>query len=270
MGEGRRVALVTGASTGIGRATGKALVKAGWQVYGTSRRPVDAVVDGMRMVACDVTDDSSVQEAVQTVLANGSGVELLVNNAGVGLLGGLEESSSVQAHAIFDVNVLGVVRMIKAVLPTMRQQGSGRIVNVSSVLGFLPAPYSALYSSTKHAVEGLSESLDHELRGMGIRVTLVEPAYTRTEFETNLIQPDQKLSVYDDARAGAGELMREVMLVADPAELVAGVVVKAATAKSPRHRYTAGKIARRVSVLRRFVPEAAFDRSLRKQLRLQD
>ena len=262
------VALVTGTSSGIGKAIAAALLTAGYEVYGTSRRPATTSVDGIRMLACDVTDDQSVQAAVEALTASSEGIQLLVNNAGVGLLGGLEESSIAQAQAIFDVNLFGAIRMTKAVLPHMRKQGSGRIINISSVLGFLPAPYSALYSSTKHALEGLSESLDHELRGFGIRVSLVEPAYTRSGFEANLFEPDEKLSIYDGARSNANALMREVMLQADSPELVANAVVKAATASIPRHRYTAGKIAKQVSLLRRFVPEGAFDRSLRKQLRL--
>jgi short-subunit dehydrogenase len=109
---------------------------------------------------------------------------------GVGLLGAAEESSIAQAKALFDVNVFGVLRVTNAVLPAMRRQGKGRIINVSSVLGLIPAPYLALYASTKHAVEGYSESLDHEVRSFGIRIVLVEPAYTRTSFEDNTIAPD--------------------------------------------------------------------------------
>src|SRR5690349_3978546 len=115
-------------------------------------------------------------------------IDLLVNNAGIGLLGAAEESSTAQAQGLFDVNVFGVLRMTNAVLPAMRLQRKGTIINVSSVLGLIPAPYSALYAATKHAIEGYSESLDHELRTFGIRVALVEPAYTRTSFEENIVR----------------------------------------------------------------------------------
>ena len=158
--------------------------------------------DGVTMLTCDVTDDASVAKLVDDVLAKAGRIDLLVNNAGMGLLGGAEESSIAQAQALFDVNVFGVFRVTNAVLPAMRRQGKGRIVNLSSVQGFIPAPYFALYSSTKHAIEGYSESLDHELRPFGIRVSLVEPAYTRTSFEDNLAKPDQLLDIYDSARAG--------------------------------------------------------------------
>jgi NAD(P)-dependent dehydrogenase (short-subunit alcohol dehydrogenase family) len=183
------VALVTGASTGIGRATTKALQNAGFRVFGTSRRAATEGYDGVTMLTCDVTDDASVAKLVDDVLAETGRIDLLVNNAGMGLLGGAEESSIAQAQSLFDVNVFGVLRVINAVLPTMRRQGKGRIVNLSSVQGFVPAPYFALYSSTKHAVEGYSESIDHELRPFGIRVVLVEPAYTRTS--SKIISPNR-------------------------------------------------------------------------------
>jgi short-subunit dehydrogenase len=150
----------------------------------------------------------------------------------------------------------------------MRRQRAGRIVNISSVMGLIPAPFMALYSASKHAVEGYSESLDHEIRASGIRVVLVEPAYTRTAFEGNVYQADQQLDVYRSARTNAEGVLREGMKTADTPELVARAVVKASTEANPHRRYTAGRTARQVSLLRRFVPESAFDRSLRKQMRL--
>lgn len=262
------VALVTGASSGIGYATAKALQNAGFRVFGTSRRAATERSDGVTMLTCDVTDDASVAKVVDEVLAKAGRIDLLVNNAGIGLLGGAEESSTAQARALFDVNVFGVVRVTNAILPTMRRQGNGRIVNLSSVLGLIPAPYSALYASTKHAVEGYSESLDHELRTLGIRVVLVEPAYTRTSFEENLAKPDRLLDIYDSARAGMNVTLRNAIETGDAPEVVAETILKAATATLPRRRYAAGKMAKQVSLLRRFVPEAAFDKSLRKQNRL--
>jgi short-subunit dehydrogenase len=259
------VALVTGASSGIGRATAKALQRAGYRVFGTSRRVTAEKSDSITMLACDVTDDQSVANLVERVLADAGRIDLLVNNAGIGLLGGAEESSAAQARALFDVNVFGVLRVTNAVLPAMRRQIKGTVVNVSSVLGLIPAPYSALYAATKHAIEGYSESLDHELRTFGIRVVLVEPAYTRTSFEENLVKPDQLLDVYDSTRAGMNEVLRKAMTIGDAPEVVARTILEAATASSPRRRYAAGKMARQVSFLRRFVPESAFDKSLRKR-----
>jgi len=262
------VAIVTGASTGIGQASAKALRQAGFRVFGTSRRAIAIAAEGIEMVTCDVTDDASVRAAVDHVLGVTGRMDALVNNAGTGLLAGAEESSVGQAQALFDVNLFGVIRMTNAVLPIMRDQKAGRIINISSVLGLIPAPFSALYSSTKHALEGYSESLDHEVRTFGIRVCLLEPAYTRTSFVQNMVFPDRRLDAYASARTRTSALMHEVMKTADNPRVVAERVVEAATTASPRRRYTCGKIARQVRVLRRFVPERMFDKSLRKQMGL--
>ena len=237
------IALVTGASSGIGLVTAKALRRDGYRVFGTSRKPMSDTPDGITMLICDVTDDASVQAVVDEVLSRTGRIDLLVNNAGIGLLGGAEESSAAQAKAVFDVNVFGVLRMTNAVLPAMRRQRRGRIINLSSILGLIPAPYNALYASTKHAIEGYSESLDHEVRTQGIRVVLVEPGVTRTSFEENITRPDQPLPVYETIRAYAEQLMRDVIEKGDAPEVVAAAVVRAANAILPKRRYTAGKAA---------------------------
>src|SRR5881397_863096 len=247
--ETRPVAIVTGASGGIGEATARALHTAGYRVFGTYRRPPATRSPGIEYLACDVTSDESVKAAVGEVLSKTGRIDLLVNNAGVGLFAGAEESSLEQAKSLFDVNLFGVNRMTKAVLPAMRQQGSGRIVNISSVMGLIPAPFMALYAASKHALEGYSESLDHEIRGTGVRVVLVEPAYTRTSFEGNVYQADQQLDVYRSARTNAEGVLRDEMKSADTPELVANAVVKAATEVNPNRRYATGRMARQVSLL---------------------
>jgi len=263
-----KTAIVTGASSGIGKASAEALARAGFNVFGTTRRAGSNGPRHVSMLTCDVTDGGSVDALVATVLSKTGRIDVLVNNAGIGLLGGAEESSVAQVQALFDVNLFGAIRMTNAVLPSMRQRREGRIINIGSVLGLIPAPYSAHYSATKHALEGYSESLDHEVRAFNIRVSVIEPAYTRSVFEQNALEPDSALKEYDRARAGARALVRDVMTTADPPEVVADVVLLAATTARPQRRYTAGKLARRIGLLRRFVPAAAFDKSLRKQLRL--
>lgn len=261
----RGVALVTGASSGMGRTIAEALRDAGYRTFGTSRKVASNRPDGITMLTGDVTDDASVAKMVEEVLAEAGRIDLLVNNAGVGIVGGAEESSISQAQALFDVNVFGVMRMTKAVLPAMRRQGKGRIINITSILGLIPSPYNAIYSSSKHAVEGYSESLDHETRAFGIRVIAVEPGYTNTAFEENKTRPDQPLSIYDSARTHTERFMKKSVKEGDAPQIVADTVLKAATATVPNRRYPAGKMARRVRMLRRLVPEAAFDKSLRKQ-----
>jgi short-subunit dehydrogenase len=265
----RPVAIVTGASGGIGDATARALTQAGYQVFGTSRKaPQSSRSSGVEYLVCDVTHDESVEAAVREVLAKAGRIDLLVNNAGVGLLAAAEESSLEQAKSLFDINLFGVIRTTKAVLPAMRRQRAGRIVNISSVMGLIPAPYMALYAASKHALEGYSESLDHEVRDAGVRVVLVEPAYTQTSFESNLVQGDQQLDQFKSARSNAEAAMRDAMKKADSPEVVARAVLNAATAANPSTRYAAGGLARQVSLLRRFVPRSAFDKSLRKLSRL--
>ena len=263
-----KIALVTGASAGIGRASAQALAAAGFTVYGTSRRPLADPPKDVRMLICDVTDDDSVQALIARVLAEAGQIDVLVNNAGLGLMGGAEETSIRQAQALFDVNLFGVMRVINAVLPSMRARRQGRILNISSVLGLIPAPYSAHYAASKHALEGYSESLDHEVRAFNIRVSLIEPGYIRSTFDQNALPADSPIAVYDQARAGFRALLDEVMPTADLPEVVAAVVRAAAVDPRPRLRYPAGQLAKQISLLRRFAPAKAFDKSLRKQLRL--
>ena len=264
----RPTAIVTGASSGIGRASAEALAKAGFEVFGTSRRSGGAVPASTTMLTCDVTDDVSVEGLVNTVMSRTGRIDVLVNNAGLGLIGGAEESSIAQVKSIFEVNLFGVLRTTNAVLPIMRRQRQGRIINISSALGLIPAPYSAHYSASKHALEGYSESLDHETRAFSVRISLIEPAFVRSPFDQNSLQPDQKLAVYADGREGALALVQDVMPTSDTPEMVAEAVRLAATDPRQRRRYTVGKTAARISLLRRLVPAAQFDKSLRQQLRL--
>jgi NAD(P)-dependent dehydrogenase (short-subunit alcohol dehydrogenase family) len=264
-----RVAVVTGASSGIGEAAARELVGAGFTVYGTSRKAAGGEKRGnVTFLSLDVTDDASVEAAVREVIDRSGRIDVLVNNAGLGIAGAAEESSIDQARALFDTNLFGLIRMTRAVLPHMREQGTGRVINVSSVLGFIPAPYAALYASTKHAVEGYSESLDHELREFGVRVLLVEPAYTSTAFDANAIQADEPLPLYARRREVLDAVMAEAIKSGDEPSVVGRTILAAATDARPKLRYPAGTRARLVSTLRRYAPAPAFDRQIRKLNRL--
>jgi NAD(P)-dependent dehydrogenase (short-subunit alcohol dehydrogenase family) len=267
--ETRRVALVTGASAGIGEAAARALLGAGFTVYGTSRKAAAGETrGGVVFLPLDVTDDESVDGVVGEVLDRSGRIDVLVNNAGFGIAGAAEESSIEQTRALFETNVFGSIRMTRAVLPHMREQRSGRIINVSSVLGFLPAPFMALYAATKHAIEGYSESLDHEVREHGIRVLLVEPGYTNTSFDANSAAADEPLALYARRREASDALIAAAVRAGDEPSVVGQVIVAAATDTHPRLRYPAGPLARRVSKLRRYVPPALFDKQIRKTLQL--
>ncbi len=261
----RPVALVTGASSGIGKATAGALAAAGFDVIGTSRDTARvAPPDGVWFLDLDVTSEASVTAAVEQVVEQFGRIDVLVNNAGMGAIGAAEESSVALAQDVFDVNVFGVMRMAKAVLPHMRAQGRGRIINLSSVVGFLPSPYMAVYAASKHAIEGYSESLDHEVREHGVRALLVEPAYTSTGFEANSPRPDTPLEVYADQRRAFDRTIETAIKDGDDPAVVAKVIVAAATVPKPKLRYTAGSVAGSASTLRRLAPAWAFDKQIRK------
>jgi len=198
----KKVALLTGVSSGIGRSTAMLLSKAGFEVFGTMRRQAEdnRQLAGVQVITLDVLDLQSVRSCVQTVLHGAGRIDVVVNNAGYTLIGVLEETSREEAMSLFETNFFGVVRMIHAVLPVMREQGYGRIVNIGSVAGFVPMPFQRFYSASKHALEGLSQSWDHEVREFGVRVTVIEPGFTKTDIDRNRQIASHPLPVYVSTR----------------------------------------------------------------------
>jgi short-subunit dehydrogenase len=179
------------------------------------------------------------------------------------MLGAVEETSVAEAQDLFDINVFGLLRTSQAVLPHMREQRSGRIVNISSVLGFLPAPYMGLYSASKHAVEGMSETLDHVVRDFGIRVVLVEPSYTKSNLDLNAPEVANKILAYDSDRNLASRAIAKSVQKAPAPESEAATIVEAALGRWQMRRTPKGE-ASLLSKLRRFMPVAPVDSSLRK------
>lgn len=258
------VVVVTGVSSGIGRATAVKFVEKGCQVFGTVRNTAKAqAIPGVVLIEMDIRDDASVQRGIETIIAQANRIDVLVNSAGVALLGATEETSIAEAQALFDTNLLGILRTAQAVLPYMRERCSGRIVNVSSVLGFLPAPYMGLYSASKHAVEGLSESLDHEVRQFGIRVTLVEPSFTKTNLDLNAPQAASKISAYDDERAIVSRAIQKSINEAPGPDSVSTTIVDAALSAWRMRRTPKGE-ASLLRRLRRFMPAGPVEKGLRK------
>ncbi len=263
------VVLVTGASSGIGQAVATAFAARGFEVFGTSRNPrTTEPIAGVEFVPLDVTDPESVAAAVSTVIQRAGRIDVVVNNAGFGVLGAAEESSAAQAQQLFDTNFFGLVRVTREVLPHLRAQRSGRIINISSVLGFLPAPYSALYSASKHAVEGYSESLDHETREFGVRVLVVEPGFTKTSFEASATDADSPIDGYAPIRDHVKNVLADEITAGDDPAVVADVVVKAATSPRPKLRYPAGPLARRLALLKRIAPVRLLDSGIRRSFKL--
>lgn len=262
------VVVVTGVSSGIGRAAAEKFAKRGCRVFGTVRKTAKmASLDGVELVEMDVRDDDSVRAAIHAIIGRAGHIDVLVNNAGGTLIGAAEETSVAEAAALFDTNVFSILRTTQAVLPHMRAQGRGRIVNISSVLGFLPAPYMGLYAASKHAVEGLTETLDHETRQFGVRVTLVEPSFTRTNLDVNAPQAIAKIADYDRERALAARAVVDSVKAAPEPDTVANTIVEAALGPWRMRRTPPGE-ASLLSKLRRFMPAGPVDANLRKKFRL--
>jgi NAD(P)-dependent dehydrogenase (short-subunit alcohol dehydrogenase family) len=263
-----KVVVITGVSSGIGRAAAERFAARGWKTFGTVRELNGATPPrGVTLVKMDIRDERSVQSAVQSVITEAGRIDVLVNNAGVNLLGAIEETSIEQAETLFSTNVFGILRTTQAVLPHMRARGQGRIINLSSVLGFLPAPYMGLYAASTHAVEGLSETLDHEIRSFGVRVSLVQPSYTRTNFEANSPLAANQITDYDRERdLVARAISKKVKEAPGPAGVVDAIL---RAAEGPwRMRVPPAGEAVLLSRLRRFLPFGPVDSTLRKQLGL--
>lgn len=260
-----KVTLVTGASSGIGREIAQHLAQRGARVFGTARHPKSASpVPGVELIRMDVTDDASVSEAIQGIVQQAGPVEVLVNNAGYGLIGALEETTLQEARDQFETNFFGVLRVTNAVLARMRQAGYGRIGNISSVVGFIPAPFMGMYTASKHAVEGYTETLDHEVRQFGVRAVLVQPSYTKSNISQNEKTAQTHVDAYAVHRQRMHERVAKGVKHGDEPQLVAEAVMRAVTAKSPRLRYPVGQ-GLLLSRLHRFAPVALFDRGIRKE-----
>jgi len=220
-------------------------------------------------IPTDVTDKQGVFRMVEEAAAFGGGrLDLLFNNAGLGLTKPFDDTTDEDWKFAFDVNFYSALHGVRAVLPIMRRQGSGRILNIGSVVGLIPGPFGAHYTASKHAIEGYSESLDHEVRVFGIRVAVIEPWATKTSIETNSPQGDRPVAAYSQTFARYQAAFAAAMAEGDTADDVAATIVAAAEASKPRLRYPSGKEARQTAFARRFLPRALFDRILRKQFNI--
>jgi NAD(P)-dependent dehydrogenase (short-subunit alcohol dehydrogenase family) len=265
----QKTVLVTGVSSGIGKAIATLLSDEGFRVFGTQRKPPqDEQTSKITLLPLDVRDPQSVQSCVDAVLQQAGRIDALINNAGYTLLGAAEETTLEEAQQLFETNFFGVLRMTRSVLPIFRRQGYGRIVNIGSAAGFAPTPYQAIYSASKHALEGYSESLDYEVRQFGIRVSVIEPGFMRTNMALNSQLAGHLLASYETERSHVADAVRANIANGNDPRKVASVVLEALTSRSPRQVYLAGRDARMVSLARKFAPSGMFDKGLRRQFGL--
>jgi short-subunit dehydrogenase len=267
-----KVVLITGASSGIGKTTADYLMKKGFHIYGTSRKALgnievneasDALTGGfLRMIPMDVTNEESVDNAINTVIEKEGHIDVLVCNAGAGVAGSVEDVSMEEARTQFDINFFGTLRVIKAVLPLMRDQGYGKIIAVSSVAGVISIPYQAHYSSSKYAVEGLAEALRYEVAPFGIKVCLVEPGDTKTGFTKSRItaqKANRESPYYERFTRSLARMEKDEQNGASPIS-VARVIYKMIKKKNPPVRTTVGLQYKTILFLKKILPGSILEK----------
>lgn len=236
----------------------------GLTVFGTSRTPQDHSPEGWEMVELDVKEDASVQACVDEVMRRAGRIDALINNAGYGLNAFAEEATIDEVRAQFETNYLGVHRMCRAVLPLMRDQGHGHIVNISSLSGLIGTPPSAHYSASKHALEGYSQTMRFEVARFGVHVVLVEPGLTQSEFRANVANPAEPVAAYDELRERVCSMSEDVERRAAPAVAVSRTVRRVLNTSRPRLRYTCTRMDWLAAHMRCWLPEGAVHMIVRK------
>ena len=272
------VAVVTGSSSGIGLAASLALAKNGYLTYATMRNlakrdSIQSVAEKehlpVRTVQLDVTDENSVKNAIQSILSESGRIDLLVNNAGYGMTGAFEDIGMDEIKSLYETNVFGVIRVTQAVLPIMRKQGSGRIINISSGAGMIGYPGGSAYVSSKFALEGLSESMAYEIEQFGIRTVLVEPGFVRTKIGENMAiskKTQDPNSPYSQMMQMMSSNQERMLENGSDADLVASVVAEAAIAKEPNLRYLAGKDVHQMMASKKSMSDEEFQKMMKQGL----
>jgi|SRR5579862_3908577 len=259
--------LVTGASSGIGAATARLFHARGFTVFGTTRAANPSSAE-FNMLSLDVTSDASVKECVDRVFSRAGRIDILVNNAGYVLNGAAEETTVAEAKDQFETNFFGVVRMVNAVLPSMRQARAGRIINVGSLVGLIAVPYSTFYCATKFALEAYSESLWYELKPLGLGVSIIEPGFIRTDIGHSSHTAAGTLPEYEGPRSRVIKAIQHGIEKGCSPDLVAKSIFEAATSRNPRLRYRVGSDALWLPRVRKAVPWGVFAFGLRRQFAL--
>ncbi len=260
-----RVVLITGASYGIGRAIAEHLVQQGYRVFGTSRSPASAPDCPFPLLALDVTRPESIQACVREVLAQAGRIDALVNNAGmVGTLAASEETTPEDWNQVFQTNFFGAVQMTNAVLPIMRQQQGGRIINISSAAGFIAMPpYTSIYAASKHALEGYTEALRYELRPFSIFASAVRLGYVRTNIGQSIRPPQNAIAAYEATRRRVHDADLYAIENGSDPQQVAHTVARALKAPRPKAIYYATADSHMLAIIKKFMPSSVLERFLR-------
>ena len=266
--------LITGASSGIGKATAITLISQGYTVYAAARR-IERM-NGLKNLGCiplkmDITKEEDIQAVVKQIATERGGVDILVNNAGFGMYGAMEDTPIDDVRYQFEVNFFGLARLTQMVLPKMREQRSGKIINISSVGGKVYTPFGSWYNATKHALEGWSDCLRIELKAFNIDVVIIQPGAIKTEFDDVMIQPmlersgNTAYSKLAHKLVNATKTMYKAENSSEP-EVIADLILKAIEAKNPHTRYAGGKLAKFLLFIRKWGSDRTFDWLLGRML----
>lgn len=269
----KRIALVTGASSGIGRETAILLAKNNYTVYAAARRlerMEDLIPLGISIIELDVTQDKSITSVVAEILNKEGRIDILINNAGFGLYGALEEINMEDARYQLEVNVIGLSRMTQLILPSMRKQKFGKIVNISSIAGKAATPIGSWYHASKFAVEGLSDSLRNEVKQFGIDVIIIEPGGIQSEWAEiafNEVTEKSKGSPYEELTSKTATQLAKAFTKNSPPSVISNLILKAITSKHPKARYSGGNMAKLVLISKWLLPDRVYDWIIRQQLK---
>lgn len=260
-----KVVLITGATSGIGKEMAEVLATNGFKVYGTGRNIKNATGSENLEYSCmDVRDQESVDKVVKQIIENDGNVDILINSAGVGIAGALEEIPFNDIYNTYETNLFGIIRVTKAVIPHMRKNGGGLIVNVSSIAGRVALPFQSIYSSSKFALECITEALSIELRNFGIKVCMIEPGDYKTNVNQNrqVIIPGEN-SAYSERLRGFFDLLRKKIDTARNPEHIRKLILKIVKSKNPKIRYKSGRLVENLTPATKFItPPRIFEKIL--------
>ncbi len=265
-----KVILITGASSGIGKSIGEYLFKKGMTVYGTSRNPQEKEINGLKMISLDVTDIESINNAIEKVIANENRIDVLINNAGMGITGPIEDTPTDEMRKVFDTNFFGAIDMMKAVLPQMRKQRKGLIVNITSIAGYMGLPFRGVYSATKGALELITEATRMEVKPFGIDITNVAPG----DFATNIAAGRYHTPVFEDSAYKEKYAENLALMDADVSkgmspEVMAKSIFEIIQSTSTKGHYKVGAFMEKFSiVLKRLLPDKMYERLLMNHYKL--